>query len=38
MELPPVEKRKGVMNAVKYKFISLNYQDLLNEYLRNRGR
>ena len=36
MELPPVEKRKGVMNAVKYKFINLDYNKLVEEYLNNR--
>lgn len=34
MQLPPVESRKGVMNAVKYKFIDVSYEDIQKEYER----
>lgn len=32
MELPPVEERKGVMNAVKYRLIPINYLELYEKY------
>lgn len=32
MQLPPEEKRKGVMNAVQYKLIPVEYSDLYRRY------
>lgn len=32
MVLPPLEKRKGVMNAVKYKFVPESYTELYHEH------
>ena len=34
MELPPIDKRIGVMNAIKYELIDLNYNFLLEKYKR----
>lgn len=32
MALPPLDKRKGVMNAVKYKFVPESYTELYHEH------
>ena len=37
MQLPPVESRKGVMNAVKYKLIDVSYEDIQKTYLNGFG-
>ena len=37
MKLPPVEKRNGVMNAVKYNLIKLDYESLVKEYEKNNN-
>ena len=35
MSLPPVERRKGVMNAVKYEFVPEDYSELYDQYTKN---
>lgn len=37
MELPPLDKRKGVMNAVVFKMLDIKYDDLRNEYQANHS-
>ena len=37
MTLPPLEKRKGVMDGVKYKLIDVKYEDILSEYKKNKA-
>lgn len=32
MKLPPEDQRKGVMEAVEYKFISISYEEILKTY------
>ncbi len=32
MKLPPKEKRKGVMDAVEFKFVDVTYEDIIRRY------
>ena len=36
MQLPPLEKRKGVMNAIKYSLLPMDEEKLKMEYEENR--
>ena len=38
MQLPPPEKRKGVMNAVELELLPIKYEDILESYNKNNAK
>ena len=35
MTLPPIEKRRGVMDAVKYRFVDVDYEQIIETWKKN---